>query len=346
MTETVHTEVLPLHSTADFTAAVEKAAALLQAGEVVAVPTETVYGLAANALNPQAVAAIYTVKGRPSRNPIIVHVADESMARQCVASWPPAAAALSRAFWPGPLTIVLPKAAIIPDIVTAGGPTVGVRWPHHPFMQALIQRCAFPLAAPSANLSNRVSPTTATHVRQHLEGRIPLIVDGGPCPVGIESTVVALKGDVWRILRPGIIHKDALAAVLGTGSAHEAASHDSNRPALESPGLLPRHYAPRAQVLVWAWENEDSLLAQIRRMGAKPEETYVLAHSCAPRQKDWLEVSVAPRDPEAYARALYAELHRADAHNARWLVVEQLPTDGPWQAIHDRLRRAAQHEET
>ena len=344
MVHGAHTEVLPLHSPEAFAAAVERAAVLLQAGEVVAVPTETVYGLAANALNPQAVAAIYAVKGRPARNPIIVHAASEAMARACVAAWPETASALARAFWPGPLTLVLPKAGRIPDIVTAGGPTVGVRWPRHPFMQALIERCGFPLAAPSANLSNRVSPTTAAHVRRHLEGRIPLIVDGGPCPVGIESTVAALEGASFRILRPGIIHESAVAAVLGVESA-PAASTATACGTLASPGQLPRHYAPHAQLWIWQWANETELRRLAAQAGAVPEHTYVLAHTRVPQGTGWLEVSVAPRDAEAYARALYAELHRADARQARWLVVEAPPAEGAWQAIHDRLRRAAQHEE-
>lgn len=338
-----HTEVAPLDTPEAFAAAVERATALLRTGEVVAVPTETVYGLAANALNARAVAAIYRIKGRPARNPIIVHVASEAMARECVAEWPPAAAALAQAFWPGPLTLVLPKAPHLPEVVTAGGPTVGVRWPRHPFMQALIQQCGFPLAAPSANLSNQVSPTTAAHVRQQLGGRIPLIVDGGPCAVGIESTVVALDGAHFRILRPGMIHEESLAAVLGAAPDHGAPAESAREP-LASPGRLPRHYAPRARVLVGRWENETDLRAWLAGAGALPEHTYVLAHTRPPQTPGWLEVSLAPRDAQAYARALYAELHRADAKQARWLVVEEPPPETAWQAIHDRLRRAAQHE--
>lgn len=341
MVNVVHTEVRPIHTPEAMAAAAEEAAALLRAGQVVAVPTETVYGLAANALDPQAVAAIYAAKGRPAHNPIIVHVASEAMARECVAQWPPEAAALCRAFWPGPLTLVLPRAAAIPDVVTGGGSTVGVRWPRHPFMQVLIQRCGFPLAAPSANLANRVSPTTAAHVRAHLDGRIPLIVDGGPCPVGIESTVVALSGGGFRVLRPGLIHEESLAAVLGGGSGAAAAEEGAGAP-LASPGRLPRHYAPHAQLWVWQWKDETDLRQQLVRAGARPEQTYVLAHARVPQQAGWLEVSVAPHDVHAFARALYAELHRADARGARWLVVEAPPTGGAWRAIHDRLRRAAQ----
>ena len=203
-------EILPTHSEALFTAAVVKAAALLRAGGAVGVPTETVYGLAANAFDAQAVARVFEIKGRPARNPVIVHVASHAMAELCVAGWPPLAERLARAFWPGPLTLVLPRSKRIPDVVTAGGCTVGVRWPSHPFMQALIRECGFPLAAPSANPSNRVSPTTARHVAEDLGDRIRLIVDGGHSEVGIESTVLDLTTDPPRLLRPGMIGREAL----------------------------------------------------------------------------------------------------------------------------------------
>ena len=185
----------------------------MRAGEVVALPTETVYGLAANALDEKAVAKIFQIKGRPAHNPIIVHVASNEMAKRCVKSWPELAEKLSKAFWPGPLTLVLPRAEKIPDIVTAGGETVGIRWPSHPFIQAVIRECGFPLAAPSANLSNQISPTNAEHVRAQLGGKIPLIVDGGQSQVGIESTVLDLTVSPPRILRPGMIHAESLAAV-------------------------------------------------------------------------------------------------------------------------------------
>ena len=193
----------------------KRAARLLRAGEVVALPTETVYGLAANALDETAVAKIFQIKGRPANNPIIVHVVGAEMAGRCVRAWPAAAEQLARAFWPGPLTLVLPRAKEIPDLVTAGGPTVGVRWPGHPFIQAVIRECGFPLAAPSANLSSRVSPTNAGHVRQQLGDKISLIVDGGQSQIGIESTVLDLTASPPRVLRPGMIHDESLAAVCG-----------------------------------------------------------------------------------------------------------------------------------
>jgi L-threonylcarbamoyladenylate synthase len=209
-------EVLPTHTPELFDAAVRRAAALLRAGHVVALPTETVYGLAANALDARAVARIFEAKGRPAHNPIIVHVSSLEMARRCASQWPEGAAKLAASFWPGPLTLVLSKAADIPDNVTAGGSTVGIRWPDHPLMQAVIRACGFPLAAPSANPSGQVSPTNAEHVRRLLGARIPLIVDGGQSQVGIESTVIDLTTQPARVLRPGMIHEASLVAALGS----------------------------------------------------------------------------------------------------------------------------------
>src|SRR4051812_948742 len=204
------TEVLATHTRDLFNAAVKKAVELLRAGQVVALPTETVYGLAANAWDARAVERIFEAKGRPAHNPIIVHVASLELARQCVAGWPELGEKLARAFWPGPLTLVLPRSSTIPEVVTAGGPTVGVRWPSHPFIQAVIRECGFPLAAPSANPSNQVSPTNAEHVRLGLGDKIPLIVDGGQSQVGIESTVVDLATSPPKGLRPGMIHEESL----------------------------------------------------------------------------------------------------------------------------------------
>lgn len=331
-------EVLPTHTVRLAAAAVRRAAELLRAGEVVALPTETVYGLAANALDAGAVAGIYEVKGRPAHNPIIVHVSGITMARRCAAQWPAAADKLAAAFWPGPLTLVLPRSAEIPDIVTAGGATVGVRWPSHPFIQAVIDECGFPLAAPSANLSNRVSPTTAEHVRRQLGGRIPLIVDGGPCQVGIESTVLDLTQSPARVLRPGMIHAESIAAVIG--SVDDAGSGRAGA-TLRSPGLMPRHYAPRARLFVWHWRDEAELEALAARHKLKPAEGLILAHSRVPLGGGWGGVRVIPHDAVAFARALYAELHRCDEAGAEWIAVEAPPDSAEWRAIADRLKRAA-----
>src|SRR2546425_3488335 len=235
-------EILPTHTPALFDAAVARAAELLRAGELVALPTETVYGLAANALDAQAVARIFEVKGRPAHNPVIVHVASEEMARRTVADWPSLAEQLAESFWPGALTLVLPRSLAIPDIVTAGGTTVAVRWPSHLVIQAVIRACGFPLAAPSANLSGRISPTTVQHVLKSLGDKIDMIVDGGPSQVGLESTVLDLTIAPPRVLRPGTIPAESLRAVVGEVRSAEPGVR--NGALLRSPGLLPRHYAP------------------------------------------------------------------------------------------------------
>jgi L-threonylcarbamoyladenylate synthase len=330
-------EVLPTDTPALFTAAIRRAVELLSAGEVVGLPTETVYGLAANAFERRAVSRIFEIKGRPAHNPIIVHVAGIEMARRCVAEWPAAAHQLARAFWPGPLTLVLPRSEAIPDVVTAGGPTVGVRWPSHPFMQAVISACGFPLAAPSANLANRVSPTTAPHVLKQFGDRIQLVVDGGPSHVGIESTVLDLSVSPPRLLRPGMVHEGVLAAVIGPVQVGSGAKAE----VLKSPGLLPKHYAPRARLALWSWKNERELKEQIRSSGGAGSGIHVIAHTHIPSGEGLGRVSVIPHDPEAFARAIYAELHACDDAGAELIVVESLPATDEWRAIADRLNRAA-----
>jgi L-threonylcarbamoyladenylate synthase len=330
-------ELLSTHTAALFAAAVKRAAELLRAGEVVALPTETVYGLAANALDAKAVAKIYDVKGRPAHNPIIVHVADVALAQRCVATWPPLAEDLARAFWPGPLTMVLPKATQIPDIVSAGGNTVGVRWPSHPFIQAVIRECGFPLAAPSANLSNHISPTNAEHVMKHLGDRIPLVVDGGQSQVGIESTVIDLTGEAPTVLRPGMVHEESLVAVTGDLISHRGLKL-AGAATLKSPGLLKKHYAPKAPLSLLEWRDDAELR---RKLITPPAQTHIIAHTHIPSGEGLAGVSVIPHDAEAFARAIYAELHRCDEVGVKAIVVEALPDLPAWRAIADRLRRAA-----
>lgn len=332
-------EILSTHTPALFAAAVQRAAELLRAGEVVALPTETVYGLAANALDPHAVAKIYEVKGRPAHNPIIIHVAGFELARECVTQWPDAAALLARSFWPGPLTMVLPRAPGIPDLVTAGGETVGVRWPSHPFMQAVIRECGFPLAAPSANLSNSISPTNAQHVAKQLGDKIPLIVDGGQAQVGIESTVIDLVAQPPRVLRPGMIHEESLLAVLGDVRSGKGEMRGES--SLRSPGLLKKHYSPKAKLRILAWRDAADLNLQLATGPWPRATTHVIAHSNIPSGAAVGSVSVIPHDAEAFARAIYAELHRCDEAAAELIVVEALPAGAEWRAIADRLTRAA-----
>jgi L-threonylcarbamoyladenylate synthase len=336
-------EILPTHSPELFDLAVERAAGLLRAGKVVALPTETVYGLAANAFDPQAVAKIFELKGRPAHNPIIVHVATPDLARQCVHKWPALADKLAHAFWPGPLTLVLPRSKQIPEIVTAGGPTVGVRWPSHPLIQAVIRACGFPLAAPSANLSNQLSPTNAEHVRKALADKIPLIVDGGQSQVGIESTVLDLSGSLPRILRPGMIHLEAILAVTG-----HLATDSGPATHLKSPGLLPKHYSPNAKLVLLGWQSEVDLQQQLAKLtpaaprpAGQGSRTHLIAHTHIPSSEGFASISVIPHDAEAFARAIYAELHRADEARATLIVIEALPEGSEWQAIKDRLNRAS-----
>jgi len=331
------TELLPAHTPALFETAVARAVELLRAGQVVALPTETVYGLAANAWDAAAVRRIFEVKGRPPDNPIIVHVAGLELARRCVSDWPPLAAKLAAAFWPGPLTLVLPRANEIPPIVTAGGPTVGVRWPSHPFIQAVIRACGFPLAAPSANPSNQLSPTNAAHVRKYLGERIPLIIDGGQAQVGIESSVLDLVCAPPQLLRPGMIHAQSLLAVMGGDSLEMGHGGTAAR---RSPGLLRKHYSPRARLVILRWRDEAELAEQVDRLGVPREKVHILAHSGIPLRQSFGRVAVIPHEAQAYARALYAELHQCDEGGAAVIVVEAPPQDEAWRGIADRLGRA------
>ncbi|HVU08957.1 MAG TPA: L-threonylcarbamoyladenylate synthase [Verrucomicrobiae bacterium] len=331
-------ETLSTSTPALFAAAVKRAAELLRAGEVVALPTETVYGLAANAFDENAVARVFEIKGRPANNPVIVHFAGNQMAGQCVKNFPPVAEKLAKAFWPGPLTLVLPRSKKIPQIVTAGGETVGIRWPSHPFIQAVIRECDFPLAAPSANLSNHVSPTNANHVSRQLGKKIKLIVDGGQSQVGIESTVLDLTQSPPQILRPGMIHAESLAAVCGEVQCSAFSVHGSE---LRSPGLLKKHYSPKARLLLLNWRDEEDLIAQISDLKLKPQHAHVISHTKIPSDKSFVSVSVIPHDAEAFARALYAELHRCDEAGAELIVVETPPDLLEWSGITDRLRRAS-----
>ena len=334
---TQEAEILPSDTPERYRAAVGRACSLLKAGELVALPTETVYGLAANAFNPDAVARIFAAKMRPESNPIIVHVASLAMARRCASTWPAVADKLAEAFWPGPLTMILPRANDLPVIVTAGGPTVGIRWPSHPLMQDVILACGFPLAAPSANASNELSPTNAAHVKKSLGSRIGWIVDGGECSVGIESTVVDLYASPLLVLRPGMIHIESLRAVIG----EVAEGPGESAPVLRSPGQLRKHYSPKARLHVLNWDNEFEFRKIAALTGVDPATCHVLAHTIVPGSAGFAGVSVLPHEPHAFARALYAELHRIDDLKAETIIVEAAPNQPAWRGIADRLTRAA-----
>ena len=327
-------EVFTIDSHSRFEEGVRKAVALLRAGEVVALPTETVYGLAANALDARAVQKIFEAKVRPSFNPLIVHVASFEMIDLCASAWPAEAARLARQFWPGPLTMVLPATDRVPLTVTGGGPTVGLRWPSHPFMQAVIKACGFPLAAPSANRSNEISPSQAEHVASSLGDRIPLIIDAGACNVGIESTVVDLTVNPPAILRPGMI----TAAQMGlTPNAKPVATTEI----FKSPGMLTKHYSPRATLWIRKWKDDADLSRMLNEAGVDLGTTHIIAHDHIPSQGAYKAVLLIPQDAEAYARALYAQLHECDLQGASLIVVEELPPEPEWEGPRDRLNRAA-----
>lgn len=329
--------MLKVEPTAPDPDVIGRAARVLQSGGLVAFPTETVYGLGADALSPTAVAGIFEAKGRPSYNPLIVHVADVDGARRVVSDWPELADRAAAAFWPGPLTLVLPKAPAVPDAVTAGLQTVGVRVPSHPVALALIRAADLPVAAPSANRFTRVSPTTAAHVARGLGERADLILDGGATPYGIESTVLDLSGAVPRILRPGVVDLDELERVLGSiaGPPH-AASPQAGQP-LPSPGMLDRHYSPEADVVVFGNPDDAAGRATAARAAGRRVGGLLLSPFRAPLD----EVVAMPADARGYARLLYAALHTLDDAGCELVLVEQVP-DGPsWAGVRDRLRRAA-----
>ncbi len=306
-------------------------AAALRRGELVAIPTETVYGLAAHALDAKACRAIFQAKRRPTNDPLIVHVLDLGDAEE-LADFNPAARRLARRFWPGPLTLVLPKKAVVPGIVTSGGPTVAIRAPAHPLARRLLRLAKIPLAAPSANLFGYISPTTAAHVREGLGARIPHILDGGACAVGVESTVLDMTDPKKpRVLRPGAVTADQLGKFLGV-KVHGAKSRGARARQL-APGMLERHYSPRTPLVLGPMPAKlpAGVAAVLLRKppGKKP----------APHLF-WLSPRGALSD---VARNLYDVLRRADAGRYRQIRVEPLSADasGLAAAINDRLKRAA-----
>jgi L-threonylcarbamoyladenylate synthase len=288
---------------------VERAAALIRAGKLVAFPTETVYGLGANALDAAAVERIFAAKRRPHTSPLIVHVSSPEMAREFVTDWPATAETLARRYWPGPLTLVLPKQPAIPDIVTAGLPTVGLRMPAHPIALELIRAAGVPIAAPSANRFTELSPTTAGHVPEELADAV---LDGGPAQVGIESTVLSLAGPP-TLLRPGVIPLPDLEALIGPILV--AGSVEGAHP---SPGMHERHYRPSTPLyLLTSGDPLPAGRGALLRIGIE-----------------------LPADARAYASALYGTLHRLDAEHYDWIAVEHPPDTPEWAGVLDRLRRA------
>ena len=330
---------------------IARAASILRAGGLVAFPTETVYGLGADATSAAAVAKIFAAKGRPPTNPLIVHVADPAMARRYAADWSPAASQLAERFWPGPLTLVLPKSPEIVPAVTAGLGTVGLRVPDHPLALSLLKQFAGPVAAPSANRSNRVSPTPADHVRDELGDAVDVILDGGPCRVGIESTVLDLTTPRPTLLRPGGVSREQIEAVVGPVDARGAGAHADaagGSTAARSPGLQPVHYAPRTAAFRFESDRREELRAELE--GAKKRPIAALFLGLADTLVGTLDddrtapggAFFMPADAQGYARWLYQALRMVDEKGVEQIWIEMPPDRPEWAAVRDRITRATQ----
>ena len=314
----------------------QEAAALLAAGEVVAFPTETVYGLGANALDANAAAKIFAAKDRPADNPLIVHIAKVEEL-QTVAQVPESALRLAAAFWPGPLTLVLPRKAAVPPIVSAGLDTVAVRLPADPLARALVETAGFPIAAPSANRSGRPSPTTAAHVLEDMAGRIPLILDGGPVDIGLESTVLDLCGQTPAILRPGKLTAADLAPLLGRVEYASGILAENERP--QAPGMKYRHYAPRGEVIAASAPT----LARLYHESPSPKPFVVAcreSRSLFPADAPYFQIADLS-DLAGFAQNLFAAFRLADQAGAKRILVETVPEQGLGIAIMNRLKKAA-----
>jgi L-threonylcarbamoyladenylate synthase len=306
-----------------------EAVAALRRGEVIGLPTETVYGLAADASNADAVRKIFALKGRPADHPLIVHIADASALSRWASGPLALAGKLAEAFWPGPLTMILPRQPCVPDAVTGGQDTVGVRCPAHPLALQVLRIFGTGLAAPSANRFGHISPTTAGHVREEFGDGVPLILDGGDCEVGIESTIIDLSSDVPRILRPGSITHEQMEAVIGP------VAQDRSEHSPRASGTLEAHYAPRTPMLMLARAALEQEAKQQRAFGKR---VAILAIDSLPLGFDGV---ILPGEAKAFAHGLYAAMRQLDAGDEQLLLVERPPEGAAWLAVHDRLRRAA-----
>lgn len=307
---------------------------VLRANQLVAFPTETVYGLGARASSDEAVRRIFTAKGRPGTHPLILHVPDLDMARSLVSRWPDAATKVAKTLWPGGVTMVLPRSSLVSDAVTGGGETVAIRCPAHPIALALLRALGEPIAAPSANRHQHVSPTTAAHVRTSLGDAVALILDGGPCQEGMESTVLDLTTEVPEILRPGTVPAEALRRVLGDVEYEPRYAEAGLR---ASPGQDPVHYAPNADVEILERDEIPARLAELERTRDRVV--------CLTREPSPLPASarslVLPASPAGFSRELYAALYAAEALEATVILVESPPAGEAWDAVRDRLVRAS-----
>ncbi len=317
-------------------AAVADAARVLRSGGLVALPTETVYGLGVRALDERAIARVFAAKGRPSHHPLIAHVLDEVQARRLAASWPEPASRLARAFWPGPLTLVVDRAHDVPAAISGGGDSIALRAPSHPVARAVIAALGEPVAAPSANRYQGLSPTTAQHVVKQLGSAVDLLLDAGACDAGIESTVVDVRGAIPRVLRPGAVGTAALRALLPDLEARVERAREGQRRA--SPGMEGRHYAPRAPLVLAGTGEEAHRIA--RQLASDGKRVGLMVRSSGETVPAQVLVRELPDEPAEYARALYRTLHDLDDMVCDAIVVQRVPSGDAWWAIADRLERA------
>ncbi|MEO1437037.1 MAG: L-threonylcarbamoyladenylate synthase [Bacteroidota bacterium] len=313
---------------------IEQAVALLTAGELVAIPTETVYGLAGNIFNPSAIRKIFAMKQRPLFNPLIVHIHSFDQLDEFVLYLPEKARWLAEAFWPGPLTLILPKKPLIPDLITADKPTVAVRMPNHPLMLALLRKLPFPLAAPSANPSGGISPTKAEHVANYFSDTLKMVLDGGDCTQGIESTIIGFDGDQPVVYRLGSLSMEAIKAVVG-----DLPLRNKKEQTPDAPGMLSRHYAPDTKTYL-----VDDVAAFIS--GKDNQKIGVLLFQHPLNQASLsAEIILSPEGDLAEATAkLYASLHQLDAMDLDLIVAERFPDQGLGKSINDRLERATKEK--
>jgi L-threonylcarbamoyladenylate synthase len=341
----------PLGEGNSFEDAVTEGAELLRRGEVVAFPTETVYGLGADALNEKACKKIFAIKGRPADNPLIVHVTSIEEAKKIFKEWPHEAEICAREFWPGPLTLILPKKKIVPEIVSGNLQTVAVRMPSHPVALALIAKAGCPVAAPSANISGKPSPTEGKHVWQDFQGKIPLLIDAGKCIVGLESTVLDLSGEIPLILRPGGVTLEQLAKVLGRVEIDKGIKGKSGVSSIpRSPGMKYRHYAPKGQIQLISGRSQEKIEELGRYLEHKEagqklaliclEETVASLTEEALGQVDLLFTLGTGKKPREAASRLFEGLRICDEENIEIILAEDMPEEGIGLAFMNRLKKA------
>jgi L-threonylcarbamoyladenylate synthase len=345
MKKAIKTEIIRVNSKRPDYAIIEKASKLICIGEIVAFPTETVYGLGANALDPSAVLKIFKIKGRPSDNPLIIHIADMNTLRTLVSQIPPRANQIIKKFWPGPLTLVLKKSKIVPKITTGGLNTVAVRMPRNNVALALIRKSGLPIAGPSANISGRPSPTTAIHVKNDLDGKIKLILDGGSTKIGIESTVIDMTQATPVILRPGGISKESIENEIGKVLFHNSVIgiHRKKVKMYRSPGMKYRHYSPKAHVILVEGSENDAkckIIQLTEKLEAEGKKVSIMTASKSLKVNPE-KIQYMGRSLETIARNLFANLRQADKNNMDVILVQGIEYNKIGVAIMNRLKKAA-----